>query len=139
MPISAFRPLLRQIYPSMSSASRAAPRLALISRHLDQSPFLELNTPFSTERSAPLEADVEYQASKPAPSRSTSKGTQTQPPKEQEKPAKMSNQEPHPALLIPGPIEFDDAVLSSMSHYRYPHIPHPLPPLPPASPNNPPQ
>lgn len=50
----------------------------------------------------------------------------------------MSNQEPHPALLIPGPIEFDDAVLNSMSHYRYAHIPHPLPPLPPASPNNPP-
>ena len=25
----------------------------------------------------------------------------------------------HPALLIPGPIEFDDAVLESMSHYRY--------------------
>lgn len=31
----------------------------------------------------------------------------------------MSNQEPHPALLIPGPIEFDDAVLQAMSHYRY--------------------
>ncbi|KAJ9661866.1 hypothetical protein H2201_006346 [Coniosporium apollinis] len=106
----------------MSSASRAAPRLALISRHLDQSPFLELNTPFSTERSAPLEADIEYQASKPTPSRSTSKGTQTQPPKEQEKPAKMSNQEPHPALLIPGPIEFDDAVLNSMSHYSESHV-----------------
>lgn len=24
----------------------------------------------------------------------------------------------HPTLLIPGPIEFDDAVLESMSHYR---------------------
>jgi alanine-glyoxylate transaminase/serine-glyoxylate transaminase/serine-pyruvate transaminase len=31
----------------------------------------------------------------------------------------MSTQPPHPALLIPGPIEFDDAVLQSMSHYRY--------------------
>lgn len=30
----------------------------------------------------------------------------------------MSNQPSHPALLIPGPIEFDDAVLQSMSHYR---------------------
>ena len=26
----------------------------------------------------------------------------------------------HPALLIPGPVEFDDAVLEAMSHYRYP-------------------
>lgn len=32
---------------------------------------------------------------------------------------KMSNQPAHPTLLIPGPIEFDDAVLQSMSHYRY--------------------
>lgn len=33
--------------------------------------------------------------------------------------ANMSPQAAHPALLIPGPIEFDDAVLQSMSHYRY--------------------
>ena len=31
----------------------------------------------------------------------------------------MSSQATHPTLLIPGPIEFDDAVLQSMSHYRY--------------------
>ena len=31
----------------------------------------------------------------------------------------MSNQAEHPALLIPGPIEFDDAVLNSMGHFRY--------------------
>ncbi|EHL03451.1 putative Alanine--glyoxylate aminotransferase 1 [Glarea lozoyensis 74030] len=29
----------------------------------------------------------------------------------------MSTQPEHPTLLIPGPIEFDDAVLQSMSHY----------------------
>ena len=29
----------------------------------------------------------------------------------------MSTQAPHPTLLIPGPIEFDDAVLHSMGHY----------------------
>ncbi|TLD18837.1 PLP-dependent transferase [Venturia nashicola] len=34
----------------------------------------------------------------------------------------MSNQEPHPALLIPGPIEFDDAVLQAMSHYSESHV-----------------
>lgn len=32
---------------------------------------------------------------------------------------KMSFQPEHPTLLIPGPIEFDDAVLQSMSHFRY--------------------
>lgn len=31
----------------------------------------------------------------------------------------MSPQPAHPTLLVPGPIEFDDAVLQSMSHYRY--------------------
>ena len=31
----------------------------------------------------------------------------------------MSNQAEHPALLIPGPIEFDDAVLGSMAHFRF--------------------
>ncbi|KAL1612529.1 hypothetical protein SLS60_000756 [Paraconiothyrium brasiliense] len=34
----------------------------------------------------------------------------------------MSSQPPHPALLIPGPIEFDDAVLQSMSHYSESHV-----------------
>lgn len=32
--------------------------------------------------------------------------------------AKMSSQPEHPAVLIPGPVEFDDAVLQSMGHYR---------------------
>ena len=35
-----------------------------------------------------------------------------------DKALKMSSQAEHPTLLIPGPIEFDDAVLQSMSHYR---------------------
>ncbi len=34
----------------------------------------------------------------------------------------MSSQPPHPALLIPGPIEFDDAVLESMSHFSESHV-----------------
>lgn len=49
---------------------------------------------------------------KPAPKKQVE--TPPQPPKKM-----SSNQAPHPALLIPGPIEFDDAVLNSMSHYRY--------------------
>ncbi|KAK8168155.1 pyridoxal phosphate-dependent transferase [Phyllosticta citrichinensis] len=34
----------------------------------------------------------------------------------------MSSQESHPALLIPGPIEFEDAVLQAMSHYSESHV-----------------
>ncbi|KAH6678926.1 pyridoxal phosphate-dependent transferase [Plectosphaerella plurivora] len=34
----------------------------------------------------------------------------------------MSTQPEHAALLIPGPIEFDDAVLQSMSHYSESHV-----------------
>ncbi|KAK9772296.1 hypothetical protein SCAR479_10996 [Seiridium cardinale] len=35
---------------------------------------------------------------------------------------KMSSQPEHPTLLIPGPIEFDDAVLQSMSHFSESHV-----------------
>lgn len=41
-------------------------------------------------------------------------------------PSKMSSQPAHPTLLIPGPIEFDDAVLQSMSHFRYVYTSHEL-------------
>ncbi|KAJ5587850.1 Serine-pyruvate aminotransferase/2-aminoethylphosphonate-pyruvate transaminase [Penicillium hispanicum] len=34
----------------------------------------------------------------------------------------MSAQAPHNTLLIPGPIEFDDAVLQSMAHYAESHV-----------------
>ncbi|KAF2399324.1 alanine--glyoxylate aminotransferas-like protein [Trichodelitschia bisporula] len=34
----------------------------------------------------------------------------------------MSAQAEHPTLLIPGPIEFDDAVLSAMSHFGESHV-----------------
>jgi alanine-glyoxylate transaminase/serine-glyoxylate transaminase/serine-pyruvate transaminase len=86
--------------------------LSLVSRHLDQQlPLPELNTPFSTERNSGKPDDIDY---KPALSR--------QPPQphsqsEQQPSPTMSTQAPHPTLLIPGPIEFDDAVLQSMSHY----------------------
>ncbi|KAF2772860.1 PLP-dependent transferase [Teratosphaeria nubilosa] len=38
----------------------------------------------------------------------------------------MSSQAPHPALLIPGPIEFDDEVLKAMSHYSESHVGQPF-------------
>lgn len=93
-------------------------RLTLVSRHLEPSPFLTLNTPFSTERSAKAEnetGNIKPKA-KPTPPKPQ---TQIQENKsEPPLPVKMSSQPEHPALLIPGPIEFDDAVLQSMSHYR---------------------
>lgn len=86
-------------------------RLSLISRHLDQRlPLPELNTPFSTERNSLAPDDVEYKpvdrSIPPSP-----------PPEPQPTQSNMSTQAPHNTLLIPGPIEFDDAVLQSMSHY----------------------
>ena len=80
-------------------------RLSLISRHLDQTPQVELNTPYAHERQSSSPDDIPYN---PVPAA-----------QEQEKKTNMSSQPPHPALLIPGPIEFDDQVLQSMSHFRY--------------------
>lgn len=84
-------------------------RLSLISRHLEQRPLLEINTPFSTERQAGIQDDLEYspiQRDRP----------KSAPPEDQQ--VNMSGQAEHPALMIPGPIEFDDAVLLSMGHFR---------------------
>jgi hypothetical protein len=120
----ATRRLFRQ-YPhpriiGMSKpTSRPRARLDQISKHLDSKPFLELNTPFSTERSARPEDDRGNirRAQKPP---SQEKKIEQQVKKAiPEPPKKMSNQPQHPALLIPGPIEFDDEVLNSMSHFRY--------------------
>lgn len=96
--------------------SRPTSRLNLLSGHLDSKPFLELNTPFSTERSALQEDEQGNLAKEPSPPE-PDKVPEPQP--DTPKPHPMSTQPPHPALLIPGPIEFDDAVLQSMSHYRY--------------------
>lgn len=94
--------------------SRSRARLSLISRHLSQAPVLELNTPFSTERHASQAEDFEYIPFSPLP---------PPPPSSLVYPEvaavdKMSSQQHHPTLLIPGPVEFDDEVLRSMSHYR---------------------
>ncbi|KAK3387071.1 pyridoxal phosphate-dependent transferase [Podospora didyma] len=74
-------------------------RLSLISRHL--APDYPINTPYAVER-IPDTIDT-----------SLLPKTQTR---------KMSTQPPHATLLIPGPIEFDDAVLQSMSHYSESHV-----------------
>ena len=112
-----------RLQPRASMSSRAGSRLKQISKHLDSKPFLELNTPFSTERSARPEDDKGNRI-RPTPPKKVQVQTVKKEVAEVKKLApeptnKMSNQPSHPALLIPGPIEFDDAVLNSMSHYRY--------------------
>ncbi|KAE8384852.1 PLP-dependent transferase [Aspergillus alliaceus] len=100
--------------------SRTTQRLSLISRHLDQRlPLPELNTPFSTERNSHSPDDIEY---KPLDRTDSSPTTPLVSPPQPAPSVKMSSQAPHPTLLIPGPIEFDDAVLQSMSHYAESHV-----------------
>jgi alanine-glyoxylate transaminase/serine-glyoxylate transaminase/serine-pyruvate transaminase len=99
-----------------TSRASAGSRINQIAKHLDSKPFLELNTPFSTERSSRFEDDRGNAIKRPKPQEK-----KPEPPVQKTEPVipkKMSNQKPHPALMIPGPIEFDDAVLDSMSHYR---------------------
>lgn len=39
-----------------------------------------------------------------------------------QKDSSLTKQPEHPALLIPGPVEFDDVVLEAMSHYSQSHV-----------------
>lgn len=90
---------------SPTPASIANQRLSSISRHLSSSPSYEINTPFSTERQSVKEEDFDA----PLPN---------QQQQQDKKPSMSSSQAPHPAVMIPGPIEYDDEVLKSMSHFR---------------------
>jgi alanine-glyoxylate transaminase/serine-glyoxylate transaminase/serine-pyruvate transaminase len=92
-------------------SGRAVPRLKLLSSHLE--PSSELNTPFLTERTSIVSTEIN---SLPPQARFFTSARRLS--TETEKAARMSNQEPHPTLLIPGPIEFDDGVLNAMSHFR---------------------
>jgi alanine-glyoxylate transaminase/serine-glyoxylate transaminase/serine-pyruvate transaminase len=102
----------------MTSRASANSRLNLFSKHLDSKPFLELNTPFSTERNGHLEDAQGNRIPRNKP-QELKKPEPEQLPKKEELPKMASSQAPHPALMIPGPIEFDDEVLKSMSFYRY--------------------
>lgn len=106
-------------YPTisrMTSRASANSRLNQLSKHLDSKPFLELNTPFSTERTGHLEDAQGNRIPRIKPQ--VIKKAEPQQPKKEETPKMASSQAPHPALMIPGPIEFDDEVLKSMSFYR---------------------
>nr|XP_023907910.1 alanine--glyoxylate aminotransferase 1-like [Quercus suber] len=113
--------LLHRTLPS-PAATLASPkeRLSLLASHLsstsnaplvpltirDREPYREYSTTTTTTITRPVSVQEESKRSRPA--------------------AKMSTQAPHPALLIPGPIEFDDAVLQSMSHYSESHVGQPF-------------
>ena len=94
----------------MSSSSSAKSRLSLISRHLQPASSIPLDTPYSAAERA-TQAPAGPKQSIDGSSFSTKTPTTSQTP--------MSSQAPHATVLIPGPIEYDDAVLQSMSHYRY--------------------
>lgn len=90
-------------------------RLSLIHRHLNHRPDLEINTPYSTERISQPSDDIPWTPYiRPKPDISK--------PLQKRHIVEMSTQPEHPTLLIPGPVEFDDAVLQSMSHYSESHV-----------------
>ena len=92
---------------------RASPsdRLSLISRHLDTTQYPPINTPYTIERSSSHHDDLPHNSLVRSPARRSS-STST----------KMSAQEPHPSLLIPGPIEISDEVAQSMGHFAQSHV-----------------
>ncbi|KAI1135251.1 alanine--glyoxylate aminotransferase [Hypoxylon sp. FL0543] len=81
-------------------SSNPAARLSIISRHLLASAQSPANPSFPSNISVPSTQGRSFSSS----------------------PVNMSSQPEHPTLLIPGPIEFDDAVLQSMSHYSESHV-----------------
>ena len=100
--------------PHKFSNTAASPRRAQISRHLHQ---------VNSDRAGLSNFNIDIVSDKPGAgnrlkqdltranendSRHTQKTT----------PPSMSTQAPHPAVMIPGPIEYDDDVLKSMSHFR---------------------
>jgi alanine-glyoxylate transaminase/serine-glyoxylate transaminase/serine-pyruvate transaminase len=106
---------LRFQRPTFTLATRARPRLNLLAKHLALKPAFELNTPFSIERASSIDDNlIPFSESQNPGQQSPAKATTRQ----YSTSANMSAQEPHPALLIPGPIEVEDGVLKAMAHYR---------------------
>ncbi|KAI0843398.1 alanine--glyoxylate aminotransferase [Hypoxylon sp. FL0890] len=83
-----------------TSSSNPAARISIISRHLSASTQSPANSNFPSNISVPSTQSRNFSSSS----------------------VNMSSQPEHPTLLIPGPIEFDDAVLQSMSHYSESHV-----------------
>ena len=109
--------------------SQATSRLSLISRHLEehqQSPYLPINTPYTTERASLPSDDLPWTPPSP-PAPPPRSPTQLQKRQFSTSPsAKMSSQPSHPSLLIPGPIEISDEVSQAMGHYAQSHVGQPF-------------
>lgn len=95
-------PRLQPIRGSLINPSITAPgRLALISQHLTQPQSVGQSYSLTSRSSSSFHSTTRRLSLGAKPSSTMA-----------------STQPPHPTLLIPGPIEFDDAVLQSMSHFR---------------------
>lgn len=101
-------PLVGQRFVTSMPASTTPQRLSLLSRHLNPSVDVQLTTPYSTERKLIGEEDLARRFS-----------LQTDQISNRSRATMTSKQAQHPTVLIPGPVEFDDAVLESMSHFSY--------------------
>ncbi|TLS25559.1 hypothetical protein PpBr36_07119 [Pyricularia pennisetigena] len=85
------------------------------------SPPRILSPSATTSPAASRLSQISYHLSSPSRSNSTS-ATSSSSSDNSNNHSNMSSQPEHPTLLIPGPIEFDDAVLQSMSHYSESHV-----------------
>ncbi|KAH6896784.1 pyridoxal phosphate-dependent transferase [Thelonectria olida] len=89
-------------------------------------PDLSADSPSSSVTSAGRISLVSGHLMRSSPSSSSSTQTASSNSVQQQRrystSSTMSSQPPHATLLIPGPIEFDDAVLQSMSHYSESHV-----------------
>ncbi|KAF2759757.1 PLP-dependent transferase [Pseudovirgaria hyperparasitica] len=107
LPIEAALPLrLRLPFATLPAPMRLPPqhqptsRLSLIHNHLSAAPPLSHSNNTNNNNNNHIHSSVQ-----PRRLHST-----------------MSSQPEHPTLLIPGPIEFDDEVLQSMSHFSQSHV-----------------
>jgi len=108
----------RKIANLAFSRAFASSRLSLISRHLDQTQsYPPINTPYTAERASLPSDHLPYTPLIRSPPKRTLSTSAS---------AKMATQPPHPALLIPGPIEVTDEVTQSMGHYAQSHVGQPF-------------
>lgn len=124
------REVQQQFYPARSyttnvtlapsrSTSTPSSRLSLISRHLDQRAYPPLYTPYSIDRASSISDDVPYNPLDRTPKRQLSTSSKMEA-------SKLTNEESHPTLLIPGPIEISNEVAQSMSYYAQSHVGQPF-------------
>lgn len=130
LPALRREPQQRSYYPARSFKTTAnlAPshtnspvsRLSLISRHFDTRAYPPLNTPYSIDRATSNSDDIPYTPLDRAQKRSLSTTSSKMASD------KIANGEPHPTLLIPGPIEISNEVSHAMSMYSQSHVGQPF-------------